>query len=56
LHVDTPFGKADFKPTGNGTINQSFNDMLVFQRRDNKNVLLWPLDKSEGDKLEPMKQ
>jgi branched-chain amino acid transport system substrate-binding protein len=56
LHVDTPFGKADFKPTGNGTINQSFNDLLVFQRKDNKNVLLWPLDKAAGDKLEPMTQ
>ena len=43
LDVMSPFGPTKFSKTAGGTRNQAFSDMLVFQRHNNSNVLLYPL-------------
>jgi len=43
LDTMSPFGPTKFTKTRGGTRNQAFSSMLVFQRHQNKNILLYPL-------------
>jgi len=48
MDLMTPMGSGKFAPTGQGTLNQSFKDMMVFQRHNGKNVLLFPAEVATG--------
>lgn len=48
IDVQTILGRAKFEPTASGTKHQAFTDMLVFQRRKDKNVILYPQDVANG--------
>jgi branched-chain amino acid transport system substrate-binding protein len=52
LKVITPMGPAEFAPS-EGTKQQEFSDLLVFQRQNGQNVILWPLAAASG-KLVPI--
>ena len=52
IKVTTPMGPAVFEPS-EGTKQQEFSDLLVFQRQNDKNVILWPLA-AAGGKLVPI--
>ena len=52
LKVTTPMGPAAFAPS-EGTRQQEFADLLVFQRQNGQNVILWPLQAANG-KLVPI--
>jgi branched-chain amino acid transport system substrate-binding protein len=41
LDVMTPMGRGHFEPS-EGTKQQAFADLLIFQRQQNKNVILYP--------------
>jgi branched-chain amino acid transport system substrate-binding protein len=47
LKVTTPMGPAAFEPS-EGTRQQEFADLLVFQRQNGKNIILWPLEAATG--------
>lgn len=49
MDVETVLGRGAFKDTGRGTKYQAFTDMLVFQRRNGDNVVIWPLEAAEGE-------
>ncbi|MGF7160399.1 branched-chain amino acid transport system substrate-binding protein [Rhodoligotrophos appendicifer] len=49
MNVETVNGRGEFKPTGFGTKQQAFTDMIVFQRQGGKNVVLWPLEAANGE-------
>lgn len=49
----SPFGPTKFSKTSGGTLNQAFSNMIVFQRRNNKNVLLYPLEIAKDAKMMP---
>jgi branched-chain amino acid transport system substrate-binding protein len=51
LDIQSPMGPTKFTKTEGGTLNQAFSDMLVFQRHDNKNVLLYPLSVAGDNKI-----
>jgi branched-chain amino acid transport system substrate-binding protein len=51
LDIASPMGSTKFTKTEGGTLNQAFSDMLVFQRHDNKNVLLYPLSVAGDNKI-----
>jgi branched-chain amino acid transport system substrate-binding protein len=52
LQVTTPMGPAAFAPS-EGTKQQEFAELLVFQRQNGQNVILWPLQAANG-KLVPI--
>jgi branched-chain amino acid transport system substrate-binding protein len=54
LDIDTISGRAKFIPSGGGTKQQAFTDMVVFQRQKGKNVLVYPADIANGS-LQPLK-
>ena len=54
LDIETVSGRAKFVPSGGGTKQQTFTDMVVFQRQKDANVLIYPLDVATG-KLVPLK-
>lgn len=45
---NTLLGEAKFSATPSGTKNQAFTDLVVFQRQNNKNVMLYPKGASSG--------
>lgn len=45
---NTLLGTAKFVPTPSGTRQQAFTDMVVFQRENNKNVMLYPPGPTSG--------
>lgn len=49
MDIPTVNGRGKFEPSGRGTKYQAFTDMIVFQRRDNENVVIWPLDAANGE-------
>lgn len=51
LDVMSPFGSTKFTASSGGTVHQAFTDMLVFQRQNNKNVLLYPVAAAKDAKL-----
>ncbi|WP_342642086.1 ABC transporter substrate-binding protein [Rhodoligotrophos ferricapiens] len=53
MNIQTVNGRGQFKPTGFGTKQQAFTDMIVFQRQGGKNVVLWPLEAAKGE-LKPV--
>lgn len=55
LDIPTVNGRGTFVPTGFGTKQQAFTDMVVFQRQGGKNVVLWPRDAASGT-LVPIKR
>ena len=55
IDMQTPYGKAKFVPTASGTTQQAFADMLVFQKQNGNNVVLYPLAAATG-KLEAPKK
>lgn len=48
LDIDTISGRAKFVPSGGGTKQQTFTDMVVFQRQNGANVLVYPADVATG--------
>ncbi len=52
--ANTLLGRANFVPTASGTKQQAFTDLVVFQRQNNKNVMLFPPGPSVG-KIQPVK-
>lgn len=48
LDINTINGRGKFEPTGFGTKQQAFTDMVVFQRQGGKDVVLWPLEAASG--------
>jgi branched-chain amino acid transport system substrate-binding protein len=42
LDVQTMIGRGHFAPTGNGTLNQAFSDVIVHQRVKGKDAILFP--------------
>jgi branched-chain amino acid transport system substrate-binding protein len=48
LDVQTLLGHGKFVPTGSGTLNQAFQDLMVVQRHANKNVIVFPADVATG--------
>ena len=42
LDVHTMIGRGHFAPTGNGTLNQAFSDVVVHQRVKGKDAILFP--------------
>lgn len=54
LDIETISGRGKFLPSGGGTKQQAFTDMVVFQRQNGSNVLLYPPDIANG-KLVPLK-
>ena len=42
LDVQTMIGRGHFGPTGNGTLNQAFSDVVVHQRVKGKDAILFP--------------
>jgi len=51
LDIASPMGPTKFSKTEGGTLHQAFSDMLVFQRHDGKNVLLYPPAVADGNKI-----
>ena len=51
LDVMSPFGRTKFSKTTGGTLNQAYTDMLVFQRHNGKNQLLYPFEYAKDAKL-----
>jgi hypothetical protein len=47
----SPFGRTKFSKTTGGTLNQAYTDMLVFQRHNGKNQLLYPFEFAKDTKL-----
>lgn len=45
---NTLLGDAKFAPTPTGTKNQAFTELVVFQRQNNKNVMLYPMGPTVG--------
>lgn len=54
LDIETISGRAKFVPSGGGTKQQTFTNMVVFQRQKDGNVLVYPSDVATG-KLMPLK-
>jgi branched-chain amino acid transport system substrate-binding protein len=54
LDIETISGRAKFVPSGGGTKQQTFTEMVVFQRQKETNVLVYPADVATG-KLQPLK-
>lgn len=48
LDIETISGRAKFVPSGGGTKQQTFTDMVVFQRQNNENVLVYPPEVATG--------
>jgi branched-chain amino acid transport system substrate-binding protein len=48
MDIMSPMGSTKFSPTNEGTVNQAFTDLLVFQRRGGKNILLYPPEIATG--------
>jgi branched-chain amino acid transport system substrate-binding protein len=54
LKLTTPLGPLEYKPSGEGTLNQGFDTMLVFQRQGDKNVILYPTNVATGKLVFPI--
>ncbi len=54
LGVDTMLGESTFIPTKGGALNQAFNEMIVYQRRGDKYVIVYPKQFANGQ-LSPIK-
>jgi branched-chain amino acid transport system substrate-binding protein len=54
MKVETILGTGQFAPSPGGTLQQTFNNMGLFQRRNNASVMLYPPEIASG-KLEPAK-
>lgn len=48
VQVHTVVGLGEFKPAENGTKQEAFSSMGVFQRQHGTSVMLWPLDIASG--------
>ncbi|MCL4761762.1 MAG: ABC transporter substrate-binding protein [Burkholderiales bacterium] len=48
LGVQTMLGDSKFIPTKGGALNQAFNEMVVYQRQDDKFVTVWPKQFQNG--------
>jgi branched-chain amino acid transport system substrate-binding protein len=53
VDVRTMVGRGNFTATESGTKHQAFTDLVVFQRRNNDNVVLHPADAATG-KIAPI--
>lgn len=53
LRVQTQFGVLEYKPSGEGTLNQGFDSMLVFQRQAGKSVVIYPPAAATGTLVFP---
>jgi len=49
MDIVTVNGRGKFEETGFGTKQQAFTDMVVFQRKGGKNVIVWPLEIATGE-------
>ncbi len=54
LKLTTPLGPLEYKPSGEGTVNQGFDMMLVFQRQGDRNVILYPASVANGKLVYPL--
>ncbi len=55
MDIQTLSGRGKFVPSGEGTKQQTFTDMIVFQRQNGQNILLYPKDVAAGT-LVPVKR
>jgi branched-chain amino acid transport system substrate-binding protein len=55
LNIQTMLGSSNFVPTPGGGLHQAFNDMVVFQRVEEKFNVLYPADAADG-KLQLLKK
>jgi branched-chain amino acid transport system substrate-binding protein len=53
LRLNTPIGVLQYKPSGYGTLNQGFDQMLVFQIQNDKEVVIYPPDVAKGKLIFP---
>jgi len=53
LEVQTVMGRSKFGPSAGGAVNQTFNELVVFQRQGGKMVILAPKDRVQGQ-LKPL--
>jgi branched-chain amino acid transport system substrate-binding protein len=44
MEVQTVFGAGKFHPSGQGTMQQAYDQMMLFQRHNNKSVVVYPED------------
>ncbi len=54
LHLTTPLGILQYKPSGEGTLNQGYDNMLVFQVQKGNTVVVYPPDIATGKLVYPI--
>lgn len=54
LRLTTPLGILEYKPSGQGTVNQGYDGMLVFQIQKGKMAVLYPPDIATGKLVYPI--
>lgn len=53
LKLQTQLGPLEYKPSGEGTVNQGLDSMLVFQRQGGKSVVVYPPAAATGKLIYP---
>jgi branched-chain amino acid transport system substrate-binding protein len=49
MEVMTVFGKGKFHPSEGGTLQQAYDQMVLFQRHNGKSVVVYPIDVRQAD-------